>query len=796
MRKGFFSNRPTRQSETATPDHQPQDELRSHRIRVESDPAQQSSDADGALAGVFYNGAASEADRVEIRKLLKAPEALERCLTALKGPSDEARLSGLVVAAGLVKSLRGNQLEELRQIEAAVGQDFLRRLLVSMQPSLKKVRYPVGPADSVELGLVLLAAFLEIPGYAETELVITSAPLFARVISVGSIRGALKHLNTAQSADTPDQSLGACLDLAHALASSSDPIARQAAMRHGVLSAAAKCLAGHVPKHKDLAMQTLLLLSACLDHPSRADCFPVTMPQGKKLEAKLNKDAAGHAVWLQHLRSGVHQLLRAPLPPNLRHGALQLAAAATQLAGPAWLLGGSQEHEKGSFFQGDADAAEAIGPVVGLRGESLRDAMENENGQPHTRVQEVTPGPSQMLAGERAQQVLAAILSLLEAAVDALIQSTEAAEAAANGEPISSATLHSFTDKVASGLMVTLHDATKLLVEYLEVKAEQEGGLEEPLSLAVARSLGRFLRSPEVLTILLQRLTNAADAPELRYLTSRRQLPKYDDKSFVRQQAAILGPGTILVELLDDSVWKMRAGQDKQCSPIVFVNRTTLSDCVDALAKWSRVSRTLIVDVQAMQKELEALLRKMNPVERASDEMPYNSTVVVVGLMAAQVMSGLADCGFPILNVNHFADLIIRGLEKGQAVTRAHHTNLMNKHMRAGLFGSDEEGWSRYRLDCEQVTEHWERLLQCAIVLPELVPDFALHAAAHEWVKAHGGKPEVSVSHERELEVRLFCQAVHKVAEKMVAEHQGGRLGASEARDFKIMQRMLRSHET
>lgn len=45
--------------------------------------------------------------------------------------------------------------------------------------------------------------------------------------------------------------------------------------------------------------------------------------------------------------------------------------------------------------------------------------------------------------------------------------------------------------RVATDLMLTLHDATKLLLEYLESKAEDDKGLEEPLSLAVARSLGR-----------------------------------------------------------------------------------------------------------------------------------------------------------------------------------------------------------------------------------------------------------------------------------------------------------------
>ena len=52
-------------------------------------------------------------------------------------------------------------------------------------------------------------------------------------------------------------------------------------------------------------------------------------------------------------------------------------------------------------------------------------------------------------AGERAAEVLPALLSLVENSVDALAKASEAAEAAASGQPIEHATLHMFSDECA-----------------------------------------------------------------------------------------------------------------------------------------------------------------------------------------------------------------------------------------------------------------------------------------------------------------------------------------------------------
>ena len=66
------------------------------------------------------------------------------------------------------------------------------------------------------------------------------------------------------------------------------------------------------------------------------------MLQGAQLQARLEMDAAAHASWLAQVRDGVHQMLRSRIASRQRHGALQLAAAMTGLAGSGWLLGSSK----------------------------------------------------------------------------------------------------------------------------------------------------------------------------------------------------------------------------------------------------------------------------------------------------------------------------------------------------------------------------------------------------------------------------------------------------------------------
>lgn len=56
-------------------------------------------------------------------------------------------------------------------------------------------------------------------------------------------------------------------------------------------------------------------------------------------------------------------------------------------------------------------------------------------------------GRGRQTAGERAAQVLPAVLELVEACIDALAQDCEAAEAIASGRPVLHATLQTFSDK-------------------------------------------------------------------------------------------------------------------------------------------------------------------------------------------------------------------------------------------------------------------------------------------------------------------------------------------------------------
>lgn len=62
------------------------------------------------------------------------------------------------------------------------------------------------------------------------------------------------------------------------------------------------------------------------------------LPPGAE-QATAEQLAAG-AAWPAHLRAGLGLLLRGRISAVQRHSALQLAAAALDLAGPAWLLGG------------------------------------------------------------------------------------------------------------------------------------------------------------------------------------------------------------------------------------------------------------------------------------------------------------------------------------------------------------------------------------------------------------------------------------------------------------------------
>lgn len=75
------------------------------------------------------------------------------------------------------------------------------------------------------------------------------------------------------------------------------------------------------------ALHTLLLL------------LPLPLPVGEHLALAL-AGAAPRAAWPHELRWGLGVLLRSRVGSVQRHSALQLAAAATELLGPAWALGG------------------------------------------------------------------------------------------------------------------------------------------------------------------------------------------------------------------------------------------------------------------------------------------------------------------------------------------------------------------------------------------------------------------------------------------------------------------------
>ncbi|BDA43419.1 probable neurochondrin at N-terminal half [Coccomyxa sp. Obi] len=137
-----------------------------------------------------------------------------------------------------------------------------------------------------------------------------------------------------------------------------------------------------------------------------------------------------------------------------------------------------------------------------LKDHSSSQQRRHSSGQPST-----ADGQTE-LAGERAARVLPAVFALAEGCVEALATDSMRAEAMTDAsaadldmpEPV-------LSDRVATRAMSSLQETHEAILQYLEAARQGEVEASDPIILAAARSLGRFLaEAPDAFAERMQKL--------------------------------------------------------------------------------------------------------------------------------------------------------------------------------------------------------------------------------------------------------------------------------------------------
>ena len=179
--------------------------------------------------------------------------------------------------------------------------------------------------------------------------------------------------------------------------------------------------------------------------------------------ARFARDENGFGAWTRDARAGVASVLRAKAPREMRHAALDLAAAVADLVGPRWLCGDVAGDE-------EASSGEKKSPSVSF----FRLTLELTRVETAVLLHDLTRDDAAVRAAARA--TVSVPLVAYERLVSALAADSEAAElaeeAAAKGEtrdPDESPLLSAETAQAAVGVLA---DVAASLLEFLEHAAE------------------------------------------------------------------------------------------------------------------------------------------------------------------------------------------------------------------------------------------------------------------------------------------------------------------------------------
>ncbi|KAL0053068.1 hypothetical protein WJX82_000427 [Trebouxia sp. C0006] len=208
---------------------------------------------------------------------------VQECVQLLRGPSDERRFVGLLLAT---KLLPAGDEHIMLKIHDAVGSSFITRLLLplkSPKASYNSINDSQRVTAAAGLGLAVLAGLCRVPQLAAATEVVEKTPLFLKVVRAGGItpilqQGAPAHRADAESADS--HAVGDALDCLVQVVASGHEGCTVALQSGGILAAAQALQAGVATNQpwKATAVQLLgLLLSAAKRSESLAEAPEVVL---------------------------------------------------------------------------------------------------------------------------------------------------------------------------------------------------------------------------------------------------------------------------------------------------------------------------------------------------------------------------------------------------------------------------------------------------------------------------------------------------------------------------------------
>ena len=218
------------------------------------------------------------------------------------------------------------------------------------------------------------------------------------------------------------------------------------------------------------ALRCLCLILSALPARRPGGCLTLEL-------ARFARDAGGFGAWTSDARAGVASVLRAKAPREMRHAALDLAAAVADLVGPRWLCGDTPGDEEAS--SGDASASANSNSNSKPKPKSkpisfFRLASELVRVETAVLLHDLTRDDAAVRAAARAS--VSVPLVAYERLVGALAADSEAAElaeeAAAKGETRHPDEIPLLSAETAQAAVGVLADVAASLLEFLEHAAE------------------------------------------------------------------------------------------------------------------------------------------------------------------------------------------------------------------------------------------------------------------------------------------------------------------------------------
>ncbi|KAL0034423.1 hypothetical protein WJX79_001423 [Trebouxia sp. C0005] len=447
---------------------------------------------------------------------------LQECVQLLRGPSDERRFVGLLLAT---KLLPAGDEHIMLKIYDAVGSSFITRLLLplkSSKASYNSINDSQRVTAAAGLGLAVLAGLCRVPQLSAATEVIEKTPLFLKVVRAGGIspilqQGAPAHdpaqcggiLAAAQAlqagvttnqpwkatavqllglllsaakrseslAEAPEVALTAVPALAQLFSAPADEASATGQTEQPSAGATWQTQSASLPADAAAlqleAMQVLLLL------------LPLPMPQAQEAASGLSAAVASHGEgWAGDIRSGLFMVLASRVGQQQRHSALRLAAALLELVQPHWLLGPVHAvAASGSFFQ-------VLVEILKSDDQSLTPTTDT-----HARASDTAPpAVDQMRPGTNSTSPGIVHANLKTGCLEALAGDAQDAELVADGKKqASSGSL--LDDRLASRAMSALSEAFETVLQFLELMQSDasESSQDSPWLLAAIRAYGRFL---------------------------------------------------------------------------------------------------------------------------------------------------------------------------------------------------------------------------------------------------------------------------------------------------------------